>query len=88
MPKQPKDKLNRLYGTDYKQQYETLINQVDNRLKFLIKTFPDIISNENLLAIDSFEIKLRVLISAEKQIQEKYNNHHQGNLFNNNINEK
>ena len=75
-----KDKLGRMYGSDYLKEYVKLNNYANARLKFLTHTFPDLCSNlgNNV----DLKYKINFIICVEKQIQEKYHNVHvQGELF-------
>lgn len=74
-----KDKLNRLYASDYQSQFERLNNQVQKRLEDIAKAFPDLLTvPEKHISI---EIRLTVLTNIENKIKKKYNSQEQGTLF-------
>lgn len=75
-----KDKLNRLYGTDYLKQYKRLSQQVITRLNFLKEKFPDIVDDLPYNTQNPYD-NINTLIKYEKIINLKYNNHTQGELF-------
>lgn len=74
------DKLNRTTGNDFEKEFISLNNKINQRLKFLMDKFPDIILPYDPKSLPITD-NIIILKHVEFDIIKKYNNHSQGTLF-------